>query len=55
MSSAACWAATACSSVDPGRRDHLAADAVDLDRLDDRVGDGLAVRAARDERGELAA
>ena len=43
------------SRVEAGRgRDHGVADAVDLDGLDDRVGDGLAVRGADDVGGQLA-
>ncbi len=46
------WRAS--SSGDAGRRgDHGVAHAVDLLRLDDRIGDGLAVRGADDVRRQL--
>ena len=52
---ASSWAWPASSSARSGRgRDHRVADAVDLLRLDDGVGDGLAVRGADDVRRELA-
>ena len=54
MRSAACCAASAWSSSSGRRREDLAADAVDLHRLDDRVDRRLAVRAAGDEHGQLA-
>ena len=41
--------------ADRGRREYLAADPLDLHRLDDRVDRGLPVRAARDEHRQLAA
>lgn len=53
MRSASCWASPASSSSRSGRGDHRVADAVDLDGLDDRVGDGLAVRRADDVRRQL--